>query len=331
VSNRLYNVIQELHKIPDVMIDINDDYESEMYTMLGNLLNTQNVYIIASTEQYNVGLVVKNLLLRYLRVRVDVIPITEFQFWFDDRIEHNSFVIFLAGNAMPSDILDTLRRVQKSECRIFTLTNHLVSTISNHSNYVLQIRNNESGVIDTQSVVLNLLFFMLVISKHTNGLVQIDVEKISDTIRGILSNHDMIDVIAVDMIDVSNTCVFGSGVHYPVALDLSYRLKMLAGVHAEGYATGEFKHGSLALIDDNMSCVAIHPNDVTWQTVYNTLSQIRSRSKNAKIVGITNKNNDMYSHCIQIPESTELESLIYEFVFSQLLSCSITMKKKRVL
>jgi len=320
-------MIDEIKKIPGMIRIMDVDYVGEVHTMLYGMLNKQHVYIVASAENYNIGLTVKHLLQYHCRKHVDVIPITEFQFWYPDYVESESFIILITGHVSPHYLSPIFRVAKKSNCDIYTITNSLDKTISENSNWIMRLSHDESGIVSTRNTIFILLFFMLVIREATNGLIEVNLDQISNTINNILNNQNIIKTVADNMINTKNICILGSGIHYPVTLDLALRLKTSAGIHAEGYTAGEFRHGSLALIDDSMTCVIIHPSDQTYQSVSNVLSQIRSRG-DMDIVGIANHSDDKYTHHIPIPYTGEFESVIYELIISQLLSYHIAEKKK---
>nr|AIE93794.1 glucosamine--fructose-6-phosphate aminotransferase, isomerizing (glmS) [uncultured marine thaumarchaeote AD1000_40_H03] len=130
-----------------------------------------------------------------------------------------------------------------------------------------------------------------VLYKITNELcdncLDIDWQKVSDSIANILQDHSEIKNIAKQLIDISDIYVLGRGIHFPIAKEAALKLKELTYIHAEGIPGGELKHGPLALMDSNVYVIIINPTDSTYSDTLNSANEIKARG--AKIIGISNK------------------------------------------
>ncbi|KAG2475131.1 MAG: glutamine-fructose-6-phosphate transaminase [Nitrosopumilales archaeon] len=114
--------------------------------------------------------------------------------------------------------------------------------------------------------------------------------------------------------------------HHPIAMEAALKLKELTYIHAEGIAAGELKHGPLALMDSNVFVIIINPDDSTYTDTTTSANEIKSRG--AKIIGISDKNSDVYDYWIQIPKIDESMYPIIEIIPIQLLAYYSAVEKE---
>jgi len=183
----------------------------------------------------------------------------------------------------------------------------------------------EIGVAATKSFTSQLAILYKIVDKLCDEDIGIDFNLISESISKILSEHSKIQAIAKELKNVSDIYVIGRGIHHPLALEAALKLKELTYIHAEGIAGGELKHGPLALMDSNVFVIVINPNDSTYTDTLTNANEIKSRG--AKIIGISDKNNDVYDHWIQIPSIKESMYPIIEIIPIQLLAYYSAIEK----
>jgi glucosamine--fructose-6-phosphate aminotransferase (isomerizing) len=127
------------------------------------------------------------------------------------------------------------------------------------------------------------------------------------------------------MYDVKDIYILGRSLHYPIALEGALKIKELAYVHAEGIAAGELKHGPLALIDKNTIVIVINPSDSTFDDTISNAHEIKARG--AFVIGISDKENDLYDHFIKIPKVKEALFPLIEVIPLQILAYYLALKK----
>jgi glucosamine--fructose-6-phosphate aminotransferase (isomerizing) len=107
-------------------------------------------------------------------------------------------------------------------------------------------------------------------------------------------------------------------------LEGSLKIKELAYIHAEGIAAGELKHGPLALIDTKSLVIVLNPVDQTYQDVISSANEIKSRG--AIIIGISNKNNDVYDFYVELPDCIDYIYPIIEVIPLQIMAYYLALK-----
>jgi len=155
--------------------------------------------------------------------------------------------------------------------------------------------------------------------------LNLDFNNISGAINKILSDQSVVKKISKELKGISDIYVLGRGIHYPIASEAALKLKELTYIHAEGIAGGELKHGPLALLDSHSYVIIINPNDSTY---YDTLTSAREiKARGAKIIGISDRDSDVYDHWIKIPSVDEIYFPLLEIIPIQLLAYYAAIEK----
>ena len=155
--------------------------------------------------------------------------------------------------------------------------------------------------------------------------MNLDWDKVSQCISNVLKDESNIKKLANEIKEITDIYVLGRGIHFPIAQEAALKLKELTYIHAEAIPAGELKHGPLALMDSNVYVIIINPDDETYQNTLNSANEIKARG--AKIIGISNKNNEVYDFWIKIPDINEELYPLIEIIPIQLLSYYAALEK----
>ena len=154
-------------------------------------------------------------------------------------------------------------------------------------------------------------------------------DKISKSIEyNLKTNTSKIKTLVNLIKSINNIYILGRGINYYISLEAALKIKELGYIHAEGIAAGELKHGSLALIDENVFVVLLHPNDVTYKDMEISGKQVKCRG--AKLIGISDLPNDLYDYWIELPKNSsgnEIEYIISEIIPMQLFAYFMALAK----
>jgi glucosamine--fructose-6-phosphate aminotransferase (isomerizing) len=131
----------------------------------------------------------------------------------------------------------------------------------------------------------------------------------------------MVDVVH----DINDIYILGRSIHYPIALEGALKIKEIAYIHAEGIAAGELKHGPLALIDKNTVMIVINPGDTTFNDTLSNTHEIKARG--ATVIGITDKDNQIYNHLIKMPHVSDVLYPMIEVIPLQIIAYYLALKK----
>ena len=287
--------------------------------------HAKNIYITGSGTSYNSALIAKQTLSKYAKIKTEPIMSSELQFS-PDSIEENSILIAISQSGESADVLDAVKIAKKANCKIISIVNLLTSSLAREADLVIGMNcGPEIGVAATKSFTAQLVIIYKIVHKLSNDGIQIDFNKISESVSKTLDKPIRIQLVAKELKDISDIYVLGRGIHYPIAIEAALKLKELTYIHAEGIPGGELKHGPLALMDSSVFVLIINPNDSTYLDTLTSAREIKARG--AKIIGISDIESNVYDYWIEIPKVDEPSYPISEIIPIQLLSYYAALEK----
>ncbi|MHB8283019.1 MAG: SIS domain-containing protein, partial [bacterium] len=154
-----------------------------------------------------------------------------------------------------------------------------------------------------------------------------DLISLPQKIEEILSLNESIQNIAKKYYKSSNFLYLGRGILYPVALEGALKLKEISYIHAEGYPSGEMKHGPIALVDENMPVMFLLSNNLLAPKTISNIEEIKARG--GRVIALADYDPDIkgLSDLIKIPDTSEILSPILFTVPLQLFAYHIAALK----
>ena len=317
--------LKEISEQPDTVLRAGENTLQAVDQATDFIKHAKTIHITGSGTSFNAALVAKFLMSKYAKLKIEPIISSELTFS-PDSIEPNSILIAISQSGESADVLEAINIAKKSNAKILSIVNILTSSLVQESSLVMGMNcGPEIGVAATKSFTSQLALIYKITEKLCDGCMGVDFDKVSESISKILSNHSQIQEIAKQLRDISDIYVLGRGIHYPIASEAALKLKELTYIHAEGIPGGELKHGPLALMDSNVFVIIINPNDSTYNDTINSAREIKARG--AKIIGISNKDSEVYNHWIEIPTIDEPMYPITEIIPIQLLAYYAALEK----
>ena len=322
-----HHTIKEIHEQPSILFS--SIYKNNDFQKFCQILkSSSNVYITGSGTSYHSGLLAKYLLTKFAKIKSEVIMASEFHY-FADSLESDSTIIAISQSGETADVLHAVKKAKENGSKILSIVNVTTSSLARISDSALYLNcGPEIGVAATKSFTAQLMILYNIVNLLSNNQLSLDeinqkklVEKVENTLK--LDNQIKSLVADLDN-EIKDIYILGRSIHYPIALEGSLKIKELAYIHAEGIAAGEIKHGPLALIDSRSLVIVINPFDSTYQDIISSAHEIKSRG--AKIIGISNKKNDMYDYHIEIPEIMADLYPILEDIPLQLMAYYLSLK-----
>ena len=315
--------LKEISEQPETILRAGNDEQIER--MVKHIADSKTLYITGSGTSYNSSRISKYLMSKHAKLKIEPIISSELQFA-PDSIEKNSTLIAISQSGESADVLEAVKIAKKSNAKILSIVNHLNSSLAQESDIVVGLNcGPEIGVAATKSFTSQLVILYKITDKLCNGCMKPDLQSVSNSISKTLESHSKIKELAKTLKDVSDIYVLGRGIHFPIAKEAALKLKELTYIHAEGIPAGELKHGPLALMDENVYVIIINPNDSTYTDTINSANEIKARG--AKIIGISDKESDIYDYWIQIPRIDESLYPLVEIIPIQLLAYYAALEK----
>ena len=334
-------MLKEIHEQPKAVRDtmsqrIAADKTSVSFEELAwdtAYLNAFNkIYIVACGTAYHAGLVGKYYIEKLARVLVEVDVASEFRYR-DPIVDEHTLLIVVSQSGETSDTLAALKESKRRGAKTLAITNVVGSSIAREADQVVYTwAGPEIAVASTKAYTTQLvLFFMLALymaeikgtiaAERTAQLVT-QLHEIPAQISEILSDVDPIKTFAKQYGFNEDVFYIGRGLDYAVSLEGALKLKEISYIHAEAYAAGELKHGTLALIVEGVPVIAL----ATQRNVYEkTLSNIKEvKARDAVVIGIAAEGDTelkkYVDHVMHVPASDEFIMPILSVIPLQLLA-----------
>ena len=290
------------------------------------------IYIVACGTAYHAGLVGKYYIEKLARVLVEVDVASEFRYR-DPIVDEHTLLIVVSQSGETSDTLAALKESKRRGAKTLAITNVVGSSIAREAYQVVYTwAGPEIAVASTKAYTTQLvLFFMLALymaeikgtiaAERTAELVTM-LQEIPSQVSEILSDVDPIKTFAKQYGFNEDVFYIGRGLDYAVSLEGALKLKEISYIHAEAYAAGELKHGTLALIVEGVPVIAL----ATQRNVYEkTLSNIKEvKARDAVVIGIAAAGDtelEKYvDHVMHVPASDEFIMPILSVIPLQLLA-----------
>jgi len=238
----------------------------------------------------------------------------------------NSTLFAISQSGESADVLEAVSIGKKKNAKILSMINSENSSLARESIFSIGLNcGPEIGVAATKSFTSQMAILYKIADKLCDGCIDVDFKIISDAYVKILSNTSVIQKLAKSIKHIENLFVIGRGIHYPIAKEAALKIKEITYVHAEGIAGGELKHGPLALMDESTYVVVINPDDASYVDNISTVNEIKSRD--AKVIGISNKSNPSYDYWIELPTIHKDFYPLIEIISLQLVAYYLSLEK----
>lgn len=290
------------------------------------------IYIVACGTAYHAGMVGKYYIEKLARVMVEVDVASEFRYR-NPIVDEKTLLIVVSQSGETSDTLAALKESKRLGAKTLAITNVVGSSIAREADQVLYTwAGPEIAVASTKAYTTQLiLFFMLALymaqikgtqkPERVHELIGM-LKQIPAQVSETLSDVEPIKTFAKRYGFNEDVFYIGRSLDYDVALEGSLKLKEVSYIHAEAYAAGELKHGTLALIVEGVPVIAL----ATQRSVYEkTLSNIKEvKARDAVVIGIAAEGDEelekYVDHVMKVPETDELLIPILTVVPLQLLA-----------
>lgn len=266
------------HGLPDFTADkIPDD----LFT------NCNQIHIVACGTAMYAGMVARAMMEPLLRIPVAVSIASEFRYE-DPLIDEKTLVIIISQSGETIDTLAAMRLAHQYGSKTLAVVNVKGSSIARESDYVLYTHAGpEIAVASTKaySVQLAALYLVgcrmaLVRGKFTEKQAEDFLSDLLDAIPSMetmLAQKETFHELAVHLINHPDAFFIGRGLDYAFSLEGALKLKEVSYIHAEAYAAGELKHGTIALISDNVPVIAIATQEHVFAKTISNIREVKAR------------------------------------------------------
>lgn len=260
----------------------------------------ERMTLVACGTAYYACMVAKYWFEQVARMPVEIDVASEFRYR-EPPVTKGTAALFVSQSGETADTLAALRYMKGKADKIISVVNVDTSSIARESDLALPIlAGAEIGVASTKAFTCQLttLAILVIEAARARGhLTDADVAKMLADLRGIpgvinaaLGIEGKCKTVARQLAEARDILFLGRGAMYPLAHEGALKLKEISYIHAEAYASGELKHGPIALVDENVPIIVMAPRDSLFDKTVSNMQEVMARG--GKVLLITDKQGE---------------------------------------
>lgn len=293
-------MLKEIHEQPAVMRRIIQEYQDDE----GNLkvspevteavADADRIYIIAAGTSYHAGLVGKEYIEKWAGVPTEVHVSSEFVYNMPLLSEKPLF-IYISQSGETADSRAVLVETKKLGHKSLTITNVPGSTLSREADYTLLLHAGpEIAVASTKAYTAQIAVLAIlsqIVAREHGRDAHVDLlrelAKVTTAIEAIVDDADKMEAIATEFLETTRNAFFiGRTLDYCVSLEGALKLKEISYIQAEGFAGGELKHGTIALIEEGTPIIALATQENVNLSIRGNVKEVVARGANPCIISM---------------------------------------------
>ena len=300
----------------------------------------ERIVVVACGTARHAGLVGEYMLEEYAGIPVEVEYASEFRYR-QPILDNKTAVIAISQSGETADTLAAIREAKEKGALTLGIVNTVGSTIAreteagvyNHIGPEIAVASTKA--FTSQLAILALLTVLLGRQRQMSLVmgrrIVEEIASLSTKIKKVLANFQPVKKVAKKYYQAKNFAYLGRKYNQPVAFEGALKLKEISYIHAEGFTSGEMKHGAIALIDDNFPSLFIAPEDSVYEKNLSNIQEIKSRG--GKIIVIATEGNakirELADDIIYIPKTLEMLTPILSVIPLQLFAYQMAVLNNR--
>ncbi|WP_432200851.1 glutamine--fructose-6-phosphate transaminase (isomerizing) [Erythrobacter sp. W53] len=300
----------------------------------------RRVTIVACGTSYYAGMVAKYWFEQFARVPVDIDVASEFRYR-EPVLEEGGLALFISQSGETADTLAALRHCKENGQTIAVVVNVPTSSMAREADLLLPTHAGpEIGVASTKAFTCQLAV-LAALAAHMavkKGLMsRAEEEEVVGhlleapaSLNAALNHDDDIAEMAPLIAPARDVLYLGRGQDFPLAMEGALKLKEISYIHAEGYASGEMKHGPIALIDDDVPVIVIAPSGPLFEKTVSNMEEVRARGGKIVLISDAEGLAQAGEGCMATIEMPKVHPLIAPLVYAvpvQLLAYHVACVK----
>lgn len=295
------------------------------------------IYIVACGTAMHAGLVGKSAIEKLCKIPTEVDIASEFRYR-DPIIDDKTLCIYISQSGETADTIAALKLAKAKGAKTLAVSNVIGSSITREADYTIYTHAGpEIAVASTKAytsqvilmVILAVYFAEVLGSCDENYIEELksDILDLPAKVETILDEINTVKEFANKVYTEHDMYFLGRGTDYNVAMEGSLKLKEISYIHSKAYASGELKHGPIALIENGVTVISILTNPDLVEKSISNIQEVITRG--AKTLVITNQKlpNNSFNYIINIPDTNSLISPILSVIPLQLLAYYIAKNK----
>lgn len=305
-----------------------------------DLSEIKRITIVACGTSFYAGMVAKYWFEQFARVPVDIDVASEFRYR-NPVLEPGGLALFISQSGETADTLAALRHARAEGQKIAVVVNVPTSSMAREADLLLPTHAGpEIGVASTKAfscqlaVLAALAAHLAVVKGRMSREEERDVvHHLTQTpaaLNAALAHDAEIANMAHHIAPARDVLYLGRGPDYPLALEGALKLKEISYIHAEGYASGEMKHGPIALIDEAVPVIVLAPSGPLFEKTVSNMQEVRARGGKIVLISDAEGLAEAGEGCLATIEMPKVHPLIAPLVYAvpvQLLAYHVAVAK----
>ena len=304
------------------------------------LRDCKRICVIACGTAMHAGLVGKSLIQAMIGIHVDVVMASEFMYN-DPVVDKDTLVIAISQSGETIDTLEALKFARKCGSPSISIVNVKGASIARASEYVIytnagpEIAVASTKAYTTQLAVLYLITARMAVARKLWNDEQLtafidELCRVPEVMEAVLAKKEEIHRLTGTILNAKDVFMIGRGLDYSILLEGSLKLKEISYIHSEAYASGELKHGTIALITEDTPVIAVVTQEKLKSKEFSNIREVQSRG--ARVLLLLKENEELeesgqWSSVFRLPVMEDPFMVMPASVALQLIAYYVSLDK----
>ena len=300
------------------------------------LESLNRIYIIACGTAMHAGLATKALFEKLCHIPTEVDIASEFRYR-DPLIDEKTLVIFISQSGETADTIAALKLSKEKGAKTIAISNVIGSSITREADYTVYTHAGPEIAVASTKAYTSQVVLLAIVAIYFSEILGINDERVDELKKALLELpakvekafevDEQIKKFAKKVYAEKDIFFLGRGIDQAAAMEGSLKVKEISYIHSEAYAAGELKHGPIALIEKDITVVAIMTDSLLTPKTISNLQEVITRG--AKTLVITNQDlgDKVFDNTVRIPETSPFISPVLSIIPLQLFAYYISKEK----
>lgn len=327
LGNYPHFMLKEIYEQPKIISEIATSTQSAL--KLAKLIRqAYGTYLIGCGSASYAALAGEYLFSKIAHTHINVAVGSEFGYHLDF-LTDKSLVVAVSQSGETIDILESIKKAKAKKAQILALVNVLGSSLYREAHEKVLISAGPEIAVASTKALTGMLAHLINAAFALNGKAKVGQQVLLDgakSTQALLAPKATAQFksLAQKLKQSQHIFVIGRGLSYPAALETALKIKEISYIHAEGMASGELKHGTLALVETGTPVIVFLPNDETYGA--NLAGAMEMKARGATIIGVSDKSHEIFDELIEVADAKEA-TIIPNIVAAQLLAYYLTIER----
>ncbi len=298
----------------------------QMKKIVNEIKKAFGVFLVGCGTSYNACISASYVFSHIAKKHVNVVLASEFKNY-EEFLTNKTLMIALSQSGETADLLEAVKIAKSKGVKVISITNVIGSTLTHMSDENIMMNcGPEICVLSTKSYTSQLGLLIMLAYGAANRLNEgkkLVIKSSKFVSKIIKENESKLKALSKKIKNHNSIFLIGRDLAYPSALEGALKIKEVSYIHAEGFAGGELKHGTIALIEEGVPVIVL-TTEHTKKEILSNAMEVKSRG--GYIIGINSSNNEIYDYFVHVPEAGMADPIL-SIIPIQMLAYYLAVEK----